>query len=557
MANEILLNAIDMPSDLSLAKLYLDITKTKIFCYDTEKYKCFIFDLKLKVYKDQKIGAVIKPIQEEIENFILNKYRENRDQRLMKGFLRILTMISSMSRITKIIECIFSLCQNEKITGLMNINRDTINFRNGILNLQTGKFRERTMKDYVSKYLDYDYSEEQNVDNINYIAKLFRQICNDDEELYEFNLAWFGYCMTGYTDIQKMVCTTGYTASNGKSRLLKIFESAMSIYCKKADNALFCTNFSKRFKHLTDMKAPIRLVFVEEAADKPLDTPFIKDFVDGSKISGNEVMYGTIEDINLQCKIYMNSNKTPKFPPCRGIKRRILLQYFTNQFFVEKRDYDKNKHLKGMYLSDLDLDKKFERSDDLKVAVIHLLLPYAMQYYELKEKLIIPEILHTNFDAVYEDNDRMKMFIENFYDITGSDDDKVYKEDFNERYRSYIKNPIHSLNTTLDDVKRLIGTLNIKYDSQRRVNGSGKGCIIGLKLKREEAMDLFEPIKITTIKKKQRNPLDDIPEQKEAIEIIDTDSESDSDSEIDTENLDDDIRDQISADTKAVFMKKN
>ena len=35
--------------------------------------------------------------------------------------------------------------------------RDTINFRNGIVCLKTGKFRKRTDKDYVSKILDYDY----------------------------------------------------------------------------------------------------------------------------------------------------------------------------------------------------------------------------------------------------------------------------------------------------------------------------------------------------------------------------------------------------------------
>jgi len=335
MANEILLNALDMPSDLSIARLYLDITKTKIFCHNIAENKCYIFDLKLKVYREQRIGEITRLVQAEIETFIINKYRENRDQRLMKGFLRILTMIGSMDKITKIIKNIFVLCQDKSFVDKLNTDRDTINFKNGILNLKTGKFRKRTEKDFVSKHLSYDYSEEQDIKLINHLATTIRQICNDDEEIFEFNLSWIGYCMTGHTKEQVFLCTTGHTASNGKSTLLKLYANCLDIYYQKADSGLFCKNFPKRYKHLTDIKAPVRLIGIEELDDKPLDTTFVKDFVDGDKIGGNEVLYGTVEDIHLQCKAQLVSNKTPKFPPDHGLKRRLLLQYFINRFAVK------------------------------------------------------------------------------------------------------------------------------------------------------------------------------------------------------------------------------
>jgi phage/plasmid-associated DNA primase len=156
--------------------------------------------------------------------------------------------------------------------------------------------------DKVSKFLPFDYDDKCNNQIKNKIKNIISNISNNDDELIEFNLNWLGYCLTGETDMQKFLCIVGHTASNGKSTLIKMFSSSFSSYCKKSDGRTFSSDYTKAHKQFADIKQPIRLIYAEELDRKRLDNRLLKDFVDGDKIGSNEVLYGTTEDINLQCK---------------------------------------------------------------------------------------------------------------------------------------------------------------------------------------------------------------------------------------------------------------
>lgn len=390
-------------------------------------------------------------------------------------FTKLLSKYTHTSFTESVKKLCMSLLENKKFESIVDGDRHTLNFKNGLYDMKQGLFRERTKTDYVSKCLDINYSDKINTDIKKEIMRIFKQISNDDEELLEFNLGWFGYCLTGETALQKFLIVVGHTAQNGKSTLAKMFMKSLPIYSEKLDRRTFSEGYTNAHKQFARIKKPVRFVFVEELDRKNLDCERLKDFVDGDQIGGNEVLYGTAENIDIHCKLYCTSNKDPVFDTDEGIARRGILEILKNRFY-DKDKYDSIIDKSGIYIKDNSLDKKF-LCEPYAMAFISILLPYAKKYYE--ESLHIPKKIEKEFLNLCEDNDLMKLFIDKFYEQTGNDDDRVHKDDLVELY-NYHYNTKHKWNYLMSDVKRLL-----TYDRVKRTDGK-QGSILGIKRKDED-----------------------------------------------------------------------
>lgn len=283
-------------------------------------------------------------INGSLSNIIRKELDDNNTNKVVE-LSKLLKKSTNYSFIDRVLKYVKSDLTNITFDDKLDACRHVINFKNGLYDLKIGKFRNRNKEDYISKCLDYDYSDQVNIDIKNKIRQTLSQISNDDDELLEFNLNWLGYCLTGETKEQKFLTVIGYTAQNGKSTMAKMFMNSLPIYSEKIDKRTFNLNYQKAHKQFSKLKQPIRFVYIEELDRSQLDVDRLKDFVDGDKIGGNEVLYGTTEDINLHCKIYCTSNKDPIFESDEGFRRRGLLEILTNKF-LEKTDYDKVKNKK-------------------------------------------------------------------------------------------------------------------------------------------------------------------------------------------------------------------
>lgn len=87
-----------------------------------------------------------------------------------------------------------------------------------------------------------------------------------------------------------------------KSTIAKLFMNSLPIYSIKLNKRTFNKDYNKSHKQFVKIKKPIRFVYIEELDEKKLDVDLLKDFVDGDQIGGNEVMYGTCEDIDIYSK---------------------------------------------------------------------------------------------------------------------------------------------------------------------------------------------------------------------------------------------------------------
>jgi phage/plasmid-associated DNA primase len=349
---------------------------------------------------------------------------------------------------------------------------DVFNFKNGVIELRTGLFRERTSDDYFTITLDYDYKFDYAKQILEKIKKIILQICNDDIHLMECYLSWLGYCMTGETSFQKAMWSIGPTAQNGKTTIIEAFEQMAQIYCVKLNSKTFEEKFQNKHKQLALLKLA-RLAYLEEMERKSIDIQAYKDYAGGKKIGGNEILYGTAESIRINFKLMFISNKFPKFKSDAGVKRRGLCIEHTNLFYDDKK-YEANKHKKGVYLKDSSLGELFER-DDYKLAFFHLLIPYAIRYYKSKFSEVDMSLLIETWETICCENDDMGQFLDENYDITGNDEDRIHKDAFLKHYQNYYNLKNITWNTLINDVKRL----GLEYDRTKRID-SKRGVILGL-----------------------------------------------------------------------------
>jgi hypothetical protein len=166
-----------------------------------------------------------------------------------------------------------------------------------------------------------------------------------------------------------------------------------------------------------------------------------------------------------------------------GIARRLICMEF-NSRFAEPDEYEKEKEEfkdRNVFVKDKDINVNIDKNDDYKNAFANLIIEYAMQFYE--KGLIVPEKFEKASKELCDENDKMKQFLNDNFDITKNDEDRVSKKEFHEMYINATGLKLSDWSGLLSDIKRL----NLQYDScKKRVVYNGKsehGVILGIKKK--------------------------------------------------------------------------
>jgi len=494
---------LDMRNHTTVCDLYIKISNLKVVCYEIEKSKMMYYNEITTLWTEIGINELSLKVSKTLRNYIcekmktITKYEDESYNKLLKC-LGNLTFVQCVAKL---------LCSNmydSEFVSKLNADRTTINFTNGILNLETQTIRKRTIEDYVSKCLNFDYTDKVDETVTKSINDLIFKISNENDTLKQDNLKWLAYCMTGFTREQKFMCFIGHSASNGKSTLSKLFESALPIYTSKLQSQTFNKDFTKRHKQFALLENPIRYVYIEELDRKPLDEACMKDFVDGHAIN-NEIMYGTSKMINIQCKLNLIGNMSPNFDSDEGMKRRGCLQNLCTKFCEKNTDAWKDAVSKNhrVYECDKSLAQRFTTLV-YQLSFIQILLPYASDY--IKNGLQLSNELTSSFKDLCQDNDKVQDFINGNYTITNNPKDKIHKDDFLESYRIFSNLKFIAWSHLLNDVKRL----GLNY--QKNLSTKGKqGCIVGIKIKNSEddtyddgndevdttVIDIVEPVTVT------------------------------------------------------------
>ena len=482
------------------AKLFIKYTPTKLVVISQKEI--FMFNKEFNYYQPVGIRGKLMSLVSDVLHAIIEPWsvpfekkfleikldktlnKEDKDEeterikKILKQITNAIKCVETTSFINSIIDQIISILmltaeEQEKLDRLPNY----LNFRNGKLNLKTLEFTNRTPDDFITEFLDYDFKEDPDPEKIKEVKGVLKRICNSDKEDYNLVTDFLGYAITSETKEQKFFNGLGPSASNGKSTIIKLVEEAFGIYVYKAKKDLFCENFSKAHKYFAEMKGK-RICYIEEQDKKKQDAELMKDVVDGNKMN-NEVLFATTQKIMIHFKLFFLSNKLMNFDADNGMKRRIIHFDFKNKF-VEKENVEKEQliHKEGkVYALDKTLQIKFRDSDDLKNALVHILIHKSKQYFD--QGLKVPSKYEDLAKDMCEENDKFKNFFDSHFIVTNDENDRVSKKEINDMMNVYNKCN-YSERTIVDDIKRL----QLNYQRLLRApykGASERGVVVGIR----------------------------------------------------------------------------
>jgi phage/plasmid-associated DNA primase len=331
-----------------------------------------------------------------------------------------------------------------------------LQYNNGVFDLRLKKLRPRLKSDYVTKILDYDYMEADQISpEVHADVKRFYEQTQPDQEQRDHQLGYLALCTTGDTTRQIGKMNIGYSASNGKSTELKIHDKVFPIYTTKLDKRTFNERFEKQHKQLLELiENPIRLAYIEEMDRGKVDAQLLKDFIDGYKLN-IERLYGTKEVKLHQAKLMTCSNNDPNICPDPGVMRRLPCQHYTSKFVPMLDQVDEGDENPGgsaaadahVYPLVRGFENRFEQPEYAN-AYLHLLLPYI-------DNLSIPASAWKDFQDIAMDNDDFRDFVEQAFQVTGNAHDIVPKKQLEEHFGRSMTYCRTKFSAILADLKRL------------------------------------------------------------------------------------------------------
>tara|TARA_B100000795_G_scaffold162742_1_gene122255 strand:- start:525 stop:2375 length:1851 start_codon:yes stop_codon:yes gene_type:complete len=337
-------------------------------------------------------------------------------------------------------------------------------FRNGIYNLDTSEFRRRDISDRFTESLDWDYGKHYNYACYGVISEFFTKL-QPDLEQRTFTVSFLKYCLRGGNPQAMFKMNIGYTARNGKTSEMKIFQTAFPMYTETLHKSIFnvgCPKFHKyAYKLVT---RPIRLAIINELDDSKLDGELLKNFADDETELGVEEMYGTMcENQRIQCKLITTSNKDPNVTIDEGVFSRFKMQKYESRF-VSAEEIDETKH---WYLVDPTWVKTRLSQDSYKLAFFHFLLNEGITPVKTPKANIclVKEQL--------EENDEFIPKLEQYFKVTGDHNDRIAALELR-KYFCGEHNDKMSVLTLNGHFKRLTAKLGIKYDKDGSVNSTRK-----------------------------------------------------------------------------------
>jgi putative DNA primase/helicase len=210
------------------------------------------------------------------------------------------------------------------------------NVRKGTLDLRSGKLREHSRSDHITKLCPIEYHPDARCPTW---ERFLGAIFPDDEDEPDIELITFvqrllGHCLTGDVSEQNLPIFWG-SGANGKSTLVNaVLDTLGSDYSMKANADLLMTSRGER--HPTELAGlfGMRLVVASETHQgRHLNETLVKDLTGGEPIRARR-MREDFWEFKPTCKIVLLTNHKPRVAGTdEGIWRRLRLVPFTTTFW--------------------------------------------------------------------------------------------------------------------------------------------------------------------------------------------------------------------------------
>jgi len=337
-----------------------------------------------------------------------------------KAYLKLYKFINGSSYLSVITKHLKTYLVDDTFTDKLDSNMGILAFRNGLVDLQTGRFREGILSsDYLTETIPHDYNLANSIGK-EYVKSILLKILNNNEKHLEYFLSVIGYTFIGKANLEKSIyfCidkSIEGKGDNGKSFFFEILTILMPNYvCKTKSNILEDGN-TKVHKQIVGLKGK-RLVWIDEYGKKKTNAELLKSIGDGTQIE-NEVMFGTTQIIKVLFKMFILSNHIPNIDPNEtAVYNRYKQISFGSHFDRTGKRREENAS-KLEFIADPALMETLVREH--ANSIFGLIIDYAGSYYSRKLPEIPSQFLDDTRETQLGNDDFAEWFEENME--TGND----------------------------------------------------------------------------------------------------------------------------------------
>jgi P4 family phage/plasmid primase-like protien len=426
-------------SNLTIASLASKIFKDWTY-YDTKRKAWFYCDLN-NVWCEAKKPIILKHLIQNILTRIfkiyISKLGENHkhfplgykcfqeiieDQYIIKA-----TKIIKSLKVTSFMD---SIMKYEVLYIKENFYDDYIDskpylyaFKNKVYDFRTNELRYIKPNDYIMTNTGYDYPEDIEDKNTEFINKYFDTLFLNNSEIKDYILDSCCSTLNGEKREQYFNIHTG-CGSNSKTTFSGLYESVLGGYaCEVSPET-----FTKPKKSANDTgelyKAKgKRWVFTNEPEPDTgkLQTALLKRISDetGRKIIAR-ALYGNPVEIPITFQLNIFCNNKPELSSVDGGITRRLRVIEWKMKFVENPDPN------NTYQAPLDTELMTKIiTDDVRNAFVRMLLDRWETRVSAFKLIPVPDEINAASADFVDDNSRVSGFIKSNYELTNNEEDKI------------------------------------------------------------------------------------------------------------------------------------
>jgi P4 family phage/plasmid primase-like protien len=425
------------------AKALYEIYKCKFVCADVEKNIWYRFEGH-RWHRDPNAGTLNMLISEEFTGYYRELRRKlctqdfkTRDEEKLcneqiKDCSKIIEFCYDDGFKDKVIKQAKYIFKDEKFLELMDEKYNLVCFENGVLDLNTGKFRNGQPDDNITMSTKNNYIpwHETNPYAIE-IQKFFSEILTNDD-VKRYFLTRLALCISGENKEEKFYFLTG-SGSNGKSLTFSLLDLALGDYYVSCPITIITKkrNASNAASpELERLKGPRLGVFQEPGKDEELNVGIFKELTGNDKFMVRGLYKNPIE-IKPQTKYFCCCNELPKIGPSvdGGTARRIEVFHFGSKFVDEPEEPNE-------FLIDNKLKNKIEAwAPTFAGYLVHI---YMNQYK--KGTIKIPDAVKMSTKKYIKDQDLFRDWFDSCIIKTDSKKDIIPRLDLLNNFKDWFKN---------------------------------------------------------------------------------------------------------------------
>jgi P4 family phage/plasmid primase-like protien len=338
-------------------------------------------------------------------------------------------ILGSNDFVNGVISFLPSFYEYEDLDKTMDMNKYVFAFNNGCYDLNTCAFRNILATDYISTTTNYPMPKQRNLSVREELEKFIFGLF-EDAETTKYLKTILASCLFGGNRFEQFYVLTG-TGSNGKGVISELLKTVFGNYYYGVENTLFTKpreRVDQPIPALVEARCKRIMMSSEPEADDKLQGGFLKLISGGDEIEARTLHSKNIVKYVPQFKVILQMNAIPKVNKVDGgVTRRMRIINFPFKFVGEpSKDNDR--------LGDPDVKEIHCKSPAWRDEFFFMLSDIYSETRYLKE-LKEPSSVVSSTSSYWDDNNFLKGWLEEHYEITGETKDRIKPSDLKRQYQ--------------------------------------------------------------------------------------------------------------------------